>query len=408
LNTGNNILNGDKNYKCLIHLDRLQITFRHLSGSTFRDIRNPDSIPMDQVYNNINLIHDTSPGTGAYYHSFKVYYKGYLVGRLFTATKLKKHELQFDFEKSVFYSFYPGYWYEIYVALKSDLGIIYNNIKYVEISVDTNKNILGHFSYLFINSVNYLLGTGNRYKLKNKTMVHILNNGHSFVIKGSKNEISIYDKAKFSEKFILDYFSNNGFLEKAVYRIESKLNWDYIRYLRSMKLLDINVETLIDPKYLATIFRISTMNKITFMDLFTKEYDGNRNPHYQKVSVTDDLPLESAEIGKLNDSMQVNHYKTGLVDENILRQNYFRYLETGCRKYLMNFKASGKVAGYNRNQLIGFISKFNSKYRGNRTNEITERMEYAVKYLNHLPQFKLSEVFYGMGLKLRWQLMGLF
>lgn len=405
--TGNNILNGDKNYKCLIHLDRLQITFRHLSGSTFRDIRNPDSIPMEQAYSNIHLIHDTSPGTGAYYHSFKVYYTGYLVGRLFTATKLKKHELQFDFEKSVFYSFYPDFWYKVYVALKSDLGIEYNNIKYVEISVDTNKNILGQFSYLFINAVNYLLSPGKRYKLKNNTMVHILNNGHSFVIKGSKNEVSIYDKAKFSEKYILDYFSNNGFSDKEVYRIESKLNWDYIRYLRSKKLLDINVETLIDPKNLATIFRISTMNKITFLDLLTKEYDGNRNPQYQKVSVTDDLPIEFANIGKLNDSMQVNHYKTGLADENILRQNYYRFLETGHREYLINFKASGKVAGYKRNQLLGFINKFNSKYKGNRTNEITERMEYAVKYLNHFPQFKLSEVFYAIGLKLRWQLMGL-
>jgi hypothetical protein len=405
---GNNIANSYKNYKCLIHLDRLQITFRHLSGSTFRDIRNPDTIPMEQVYHNISLIHDTSPGTGAYYHSFKVFFKGYLVGRLFTATKLNKNELQFDFEKSVFYSFYPGYWYEVYVALKSDLGIIYNNIKHVEISVDTNKNILHHFSNLYINAIDYLLGSGTRYKLKNNTIVHILNNGRSFVIKGSKNEVSIYDKAKFSEKFILDYFSNNGLPENEVYRIESKLNWDYIRYLRNKKLLDINVETLIDPKNLATIFRISTMNKITFLDLLTKEYDGNRNPKYKKVSVTDDLPVESAEIGKLNESLQVNHYKTSKVDENILRQNYYLYLQSGCQEYLLHFKASGKVAGYSRNQLLGFISKFNSRYRGNRTNEITERMEFAVKYLDRLPQFKLGEMFYAMGLKLRWQLMELF
>lgn len=401
-------MNGDKNYKCLIHLDRLQITFRHLSGSTFRDIRNPDYIPMEQAYNNIYLIHDTSPGTGAYYHSFKVYYKGYLVGRLFTATKLKKHELQFDFEKSVFYSFYPGFWYEVYVALKSDLGIVYNNIKHVEISVDTNKNILREFSYFFINATDNLLASGNRYKLKNKTMVHVLNNGHSFVIKGSKNEVSIYDKAKFSEKFILDYFSNNGFSEKEVYRIESKLNWDYIRYLRSKKLLDINVETLIDPKNLATIFRISTMNKITFLDLLTKEYDGNRNPQYQTVGVTDDLPIEFADIGKLSDTLLITHYKTESVDENILRQNYYRFLDTGNKKYLRNMKASGEVAGLDNNQLLTLMSKFNSRYKGNRTPIVLGRMEYALLQLAKKQPVTVNEFFYAILVKFKWNMMGMF
>ena len=64
------------NYRCLIHLDRLSITFRHCTGSAFQDIRNPDNIPAEQAFKNVSLIHDKKPGPGAFYHTFRVYYKG--------------------------------------------------------------------------------------------------------------------------------------------------------------------------------------------------------------------------------------------------------------------------------------------------------------------------------------------
>jgi len=37
---------------------------------------------------------------------------------------------------------------------------------------------------------------------------------------------------------------NNGLDSKEVNRIESRLTWNYIRYLRIKKQLDINVETI--------------------------------------------------------------------------------------------------------------------------------------------------------------------
>ena len=151
MKTGNSIQISGGTNKCLIHLDRLSITFKHWSGSTFHDIRNPDYIPSEQIFNNITLIYDNLPGPGAFYHSYKVYYKGYPVGRLHSATKLKKHELQFDFTKEVFYSFSAEFWYEIYIAVKTDLGIIYNNLMYLEVSIDTDKNLLEPFGFCFFN-----------------------------------------------------------------------------------------------------------------------------------------------------------------------------------------------------------------------------------------------------------------
>lgn len=364
--------------KYLIHLDRLSLTFKLWSGSTFHDLRNPDYIPQEQMYDEITLIHDVSPGLGAYYHSYRVFYKGLLVGRLHAATKLRKNELQFDFSKEVFYTFKSNFWYEVFLTLKVNLGIIYNNIRYVEIAVDTNKDLVGQFGSFYQNSVSNNLRTGDRYKLKANTIVHVMHNGNSFIIEGSENEIAIYNKSKNSEKFIQEYFSFNGLANCNVHRIEARLTWNYLRYLRNRKGLDIGVESLKDRGKLASIFKISTNNKITFKDTLNSTFDDNRNKQFQNISIIDDLDIDTAEIGILNPELHASHYKTKSIDENIMRQNYYMFLETGNKAYLNNFKSSSSVVGYNKNQLIDFIHRLNSRYNGNRTLEIHERMEYAV------------------------------
>ena len=408
MKTGNSIQITGGTYKCLIHLDRLSITFKHWSGSSFHDVRNPDFITCEQIYNTITLIHDSSPGIGAFYHTFKVLYKGYVVGKLHTATKLKKHELQFYFSKQVFYSFSPDFWHEVYIAIKHELGLIYNNIHYLEVSIDVNKNLVEAFGHYYYNCINNYLRLGGRYRMRKGTIVHVMSNGSSFVIGGSENSIEIYNKSAHAEQFILDYFENNGLAGKEVHRIEARLSWNYIRHLRNRRHLNIDVETLLDEKKLATIFQESTKNKIIFEDTMFKSNDKHGNVHYKRISVVDDLPITTAAIGQLNQSLRINHDKNDSVDENIIRQNYFRYLESGNPEYLSQFKSSGKVAGYNKEQLSELISKFNKKFMGNRTADIVGRMEHAKKYISPKPEFRLGEVFYAMGLKLKWHLLGLF
>ena len=404
----NDIWENSRNYKCLIHLDRLSITFRHWSGSTFLDIRNPDCIPSEQTYNMITLIHDNSPGLGAFYHSYTVLYKGIVVGRLHSATKLKKHEIQFDFAKESFYSFYPEFWYEVYDAVRKELGFIYNNIMYVEIAVDTNMDLVEQFAFLYQNSINNHLRTGDRFKLMRNTIVHVMNNGASFVINGTDNEISLYNKSKHAESFILDYFSNNGLNETDVYRVESRLHWNYIRYLRNKKGLDISVETLVDAKKLAKIFQLSTRNKTTFLDNNTKSYDKNRNSQYSKVSLLADLPIETAEIGKLNQELRKTHYISDSVDENIIRQIYYRYLETGIKKYYRNFRSIAGIASIDERKLRNLVNKFNERYRGNRTDSIIQRMEMAQKWCSKKSASHFNEMVNSLALKVKWTIMGLF
>lgn len=403
-----NICSVQPEYKCLIHLDRLSITFKLSSGSTFQDIRNPDFIPQEQIFGEITLLHDFSPGLGAYYHTYRVFYKGLLVGKLHSATKLKKNELQFDFSKEVFYAFHSAYWYEVYSALKANLGIIYNNIGYVEIDVDTNKDLVGQFGSLYQNTACNKLKTGNRYKIKANTIVNVMNNGESFVIAGEKNGISIYNKSSYAEDFIKEYFANNGLENCIVQRIEVRLKWDYIRYLRNKKRLNINVETLLDPRKLASIFKISAINKITFKDTTSSTFDINRNKKFESISIIDDLDIESAEIGELNTEMRTSHYNSQSVDENIMRQNYYMYLETGNKQYFRNFKSSSAVAGYNANQLLNFVSKHNNRYNGNRTKEIQNRMDFALSSISGNISGKMSLLFQSMIKELKSAIWNLF
>ena len=171
--------------------------------------------------------------------------------------------------------------------------------------------------------------------------------------------------------------------------------------------MNINVETLLDPQKLATIFEISTLPKLTFYDLTEKFYSANRNPVYTTVSILEDLPIATAEIGKVNPTLQVNHYKKS-VDENIIRQNYYRFLECGNNEYLRNFKASAKVAAINNNQLLALITKFNNKFMGDRREDIITRMELAKKYIMHSAGSNFRELFSSVTLKLKWHLIGLF
>ncbi len=408
MTTDLNIRYEKNNYRCLVHLDRLSITFRHCTDATFRIIRNPDNIPAEQTFKNISLIHDKKPGLGAFYHTFIVYHKGLLVGKLHTAAKVLKHELQFDFSKEVFYSFYSSYWYEVYNALKSELGLVYNNIMYMEISIDTDKNLVKDFIYYYQNCKNNELRVSERYQMKKNTSVSVMHNGTYFLIDGSDNEIAIYNKTAYAEDYILNYFSINSLGDSDVYRIEARLKWNYIKSLRYRKGLDINIDTLTDNKKMAEMFRISTKNKTLFKDTQTKICYKNRNAKYKQISITDDLPIETAEIGRLNPEMKNNHYKdNNLIDENIIRQIYYRYLGNGNEKHIKSFKAYAALAGYEDLRLRNCLIKINHRYRGNRTDSVKQRMEFALKKCSGKSTFPFNHILNSLALKMKWTITGL-
>ncbi|MBK8883265.1 MAG: hypothetical protein IPN67_13030 [Bacteroidales bacterium] len=86
----------------------------------------------------------------------------------------------------MFYSFSPDFWHEVYLAIKSELGLIYNNIHYLEVSIDVNKNLVEAFGCLYSNCINNNLRSGARYRMRNGTIVNVMSNGSSFLIGGVK------------------------------------------------------------------------------------------------------------------------------------------------------------------------------------------------------------------------------
>ncbi|MBN1618665.1 hypothetical protein JW887_04995, partial [Candidatus Dojkabacteria bacterium] len=130
----------------------MNLTFRHTCFSTFKNIRNPDAIPERQKFGNIELMLDNRCGSNAYYHTFGVYHNGIKVGKLHTGSKMCKPDIEFDYDKQVLYSVSRDWWFDIYKTIKSELGLEYNNINYLEICVDSTMNFAEMYGYMNANS----------------------------------------------------------------------------------------------------------------------------------------------------------------------------------------------------------------------------------------------------------------
>jgi len=106
----------------------------------------------------------------------------------------------------VFYPFSSGYWDEVYKAIMAELGIPYNNIKYVKVALDKDKGLVEQYGNYYRNTCNHNLRVSDSYRMRKNTPVHVMNNGSSFVIGGRKNEVVIYNKSNHREYFIQNYF----------------------------------------------------------------------------------------------------------------------------------------------------------------------------------------------------------
>lgn len=401
MNQTDNICTRTQNYVSILHIDRLQITLKHLSSSIFKNYRNPDLIPQEQVYGKIRLFLDNSKGASAYHHTFIVFYKGFKIGKLHTANKMRKPEIEFDIEKEVLYSVDENWWHEVYDSVKTEFGLVFNNINYVELALDTTKNLVEEYRSLYSCTVNNKSSVNYYFKMPGNAVVDVLNNGNTFNIRGTCNSISIYEKTCHAEKYILDFFKSNGFGDCPVYRVEARLNWNYLKSKMHNKKVLINVETLLDRKMLATLFKMSVENKLIFSDLRTRCYDSNRNVKFQKVTIINDIHMDTARLLKFNPELRNQHYKSENTDENILRQNYYRFLETNNQEYFRIFNASGKVAGLDDSQLLTLMEKFNSRYKGNRTATVQSRMDYAIKWYSKRPKLDLNIVWSAIVFKMK-------
>jgi hypothetical protein len=380
LNQKDKICTDSHKYVSILHLDRLQITLKHLDSSIFKNHYNPDTFPAEQSFGRIRLLLDNSKGASAYHHTFIVFFDGQKVGKLHAGNKLHKPDLEFDFDKEILYAVDETWWYNVYESVKDELGVVFNNINYVEIALDTTKNLVEDFRLKYTNTEENKSSVNCFFRMNRGAVVDVLDNGHTFNIRGTCNNISIYTKTSHAESYILDFFKLNGFGDTDVYRLEARLNWNYLKTKMNYKKVLVNVETLLDKRLLATLFKISTENKLIFSDLRTKYYDNNRNIKFEKTSVIDDVQIETAELLKYNPELKNNHYKADNVDENILRQTFYMYVQTGNKQYLYNIKHCAEAASMNYAYVHNLLQNFACKYRGNQTKESQQRMDKAIMY----------------------------
>lgn len=376
----NNKTNGHQGkVRSILHIDRLNLTFRHTVFSTFRNTRNPDALIDRQKYGDIELILDNRCGSNAFYHTFAVYFHGNKVGKLHSASKLGKSDIEFDFEKHVNYSKQKDWWFEIYKSITFELGLIYNNINYVEICLDTTFNLPDAYGFMHANSINNKYRFNSYFMPFRNAVAEVLDGGYGFRLNGSNNRIHIYNKSQHSEDFIKDFFKFNGFIDETVYRLECRLNWNYLKSLMNKKGVLITPEILLDEKMLASLFDLSVKNKLTFFDLREKMYDHNRNAKFKKVSLMDNLNLDKSELLKFDSPRHRQHYKIENTDEDILRKTYYQFLETGNVKYYKNIRNNAEAAQINNAKVLTLLNKFNQRYRGDRLPVIMDRMEFVVE-----------------------------
>ncbi len=372
------IYNQGNGYKSIIHIDRLNLTYTHQKFAPFKNVRNPDAVSEKQQYGDIELVLDNRCGSNAYYHTFGVYYKGIKVGKLHSASKMGKPDIEFDYEKHVHYSGQRDYWYEIYKAIISELGLKYNNINYIEICVDSNMDFPDMFGKMHANSIANKYRESDFFKPFRNFKVEVLDNGYGFRIKGKSNSIHIYNKTNHSQDFIKDFFNANELGDEPVYRLECRLNWNYLKYLINKKSILVAPEILLNERMIAGLFEMSVRNKLTFYDLRTTYFDESRNPQTDKVSILDDIHLCKTELLVFNPMKQSKHYKNENIDEDIIKKTYYIFLETGKKKYFENIRHNADAAQMNDSQVLVLIHKFNQKYRGDRSCYVTARMDYTI------------------------------
>jgi len=366
-------------HRSILHIDRLNLTFKHTVSSPFRNVKNPDALIESQKFGDIELRLDNSCGAAAYYHTFSVYYQGHKVGKLHTASKFNKTDIEFDYEKYVHYCNQNDWWFVIYKALLKELKFEFNNINYIEICLDSTYNLPDAFGFMHANSVNNKYKFNSYFKPFRNTKIDVLDNGCGFRSTGQKNYFHIYNKTLHCEDFIKDFFRLNGFTNESIYRLEIRLDWNYIKSIINRKKVLITPEILLDKGMLAKIFELSVKNKLTFYDLRGKVYDHNRNSKYEKVTLMDDLNLDTSELLQFESPRYHQHYRNENTDEDILRKTYYLFLETGNEKYYRNIQHSAEAAGISDATVLSLIQKFNLRYRGDRQPVLLDRMEFVVK-----------------------------
>ena len=377
----------------LVHLDKLHVTLKHHQHSAFRNIRNPDNLQAVQQYGDIELHLNNNNGSKTYHNGYDVYVEGRHIGTLLTADKYKKPYVEFDFNKRILYSNERNWWYDQLLILTRDLGLTYNNINKLEIAWDSTINNWEKYRELYINSDRYLFSDNAFYHQSKKASTSIMHDGYQFLIDGIDNSISIYQKNLHAEDYITDFFNTNMTSNRDVYRVESKLSWNYIRKFINKKHQIIDLNTLKDTGMLTELFIESVKTKLTFQDLRTKYHDKNNNLKYSvEVSLLDDVELNTVIIPTYLPLAESKHYKADNAIESTFGKIYYHYLDSGQDGYIQSMEGLIRANLFSIPYIEKLLNKFSKAYNGDRTPLICNRMTFIHNRLSLAEMINVDEL----------------
>lgn len=365
----------DSKYKSILHLDKLIITLL-IGASTYFPISGY-TLQEDflQSFDEVTISYNKYHHNNGYLLTFDVLFCGEKVGILRSSEKYHKPYVEFEFSKHVFYSKHPLYWYEIFLVIQNELLLGFNNVRYVEIALDSTKDFPTHFRKIINNSSWNKSCSDPRYeKVYKKSLITSIEN-ESFNAGTSGNIVAIYNKSLKTEPFIEDYHELNGFGNKNVFRLEARLQHNYLRSLKN-KGIAMDLSILADPKQLAYLFKEVTKNRVTFKDLNTKHWD-NRNDQYDNISLLENIDFNEGLINNYVPSKMQGHYKTDDSSMVIIKRMYYQYLVFGNLNLLVRIYDYSNTNKGDLLPLPELLTQLDNKFNGNRTEEVIKRMKMS-------------------------------
>lgn len=178
-----------------LHLDRLIITLLVSVTSYFPTSGYTLQNNYIQSFDEITLMYNKHRQHNGYLLTYDVLYNGEKVGIIRSSEKYHKPYAELELSKHLFYTKNKYYWYEVVSSIQEELNLRFNNIRYVEITLDSTKDFVTQLRNILFQSSWTQQNIKPKYeKVSSKTMIGTIEN-KSYNAGTSGNLISIYNKS---------------------------------------------------------------------------------------------------------------------------------------------------------------------------------------------------------------------
>lgn len=341
-------------------MDRLEYNFDVLSG---------DSLPVDsyrlkqeEVFkfdNGFWFVHDLEVARKtSFYLGFRVFHEGVLFGKLLLHEKRQKQLARLCLDKNILYTTEPREWLSIIDLLKVTLCMKEKGAYYIEIALDTVKQLRKKLSHIYHHSTLNDECIHPIYKPNSKIDVSTLNNNQQYVVGSHSYNMTVYEKGKNLDDLLTKYFLNNQFEPEEltlINRAELRMKRNYLTQIKDK--FDLSLEGLCDEQNLRSIFSHKVKKFTRWNDLEVYSHDKNNNKKYRTIDLLGGIPMGNADrkTKTVKYTSNVSLYQKD-TSKDIVRRLLDQYLKSGNCKFLVLLKESADECRIEDQQLKKLIT----------------------------------------------------